>query len=208
MSTTTEDASRAASLPGPARVRRSGAHRIVDLTVFLAIAAGLVLTIVRFLGWLAPHETDLPDAPQETAVQEATLSLRGWNVTHQIHEANPTSAERVARLRELAAAAAGVALPLAPDAVESGFRKAELAWSHRERIGATEIRDTGDVPGTGAVVLFDPRDPAGERIIAWHVEIPLPGGKTQTIETVRSGLAPAAAPLQTDAKFSQRESAR
>lgn len=222
MHMTTEDASRAAPTLRPARVPRNGAQRIVDLTVFVAIAAGLVLTIARFLGWFAPPEEPVVDLPPETAVHDAAITLQGWDVTHRIHEANasPTAEQRIDRLRELAARlqSGDLALPLAPDPVETGFQTAQMTWTLRERIGPAEIRDTGGVPGTGAVFLVDSRDPAGnettgrevqnERVAAWLAEIPLSGGRTQAIETTRTGLASAAVEGNTAKKFGQQENGR
>lgn len=222
MHMTTEDASRAAPTLRPARVPRNGAQRIVDLTVFVAIAAGLVLTIARFLGWFAPPEEPVVDLPPETAVHNAAITLRGWDVTHRIHEANasPTAEQRINRLRDLAARlqSGHLSLPLAPDPIETGFQTAQMTWTLRERIGLAEIRDTGSVPGTGALFLVDSRDPASaktageagenERVAAWLAEIPLSGGRTQTIETTRTGLASAAVEGNTAKQFGQQENGR
>lgn len=222
MHMTTEDASRAAQTLRSARVPRNGAQRLVDLTVFVAIATGLVLTIARFLGWFAPPEEPVVDLPLETAVHEAAISLRGWDVTHRIHESSaiPTAQQRIDRLRALAARlqSGDLSLPLAPDPVETGFQTAQMTWTVHEWIGPAEIRDTGGVPGTGCLVLVDSRDPAGkeatggegesERVAAWLAEIPLSGGRTQTIETIRTGLAPAAAENKTTEQFGQQENGR
>ncbi len=171
--------------------RRSVPQRILDAVLFFAIAVGLVLTVSRFVKSLRTPSSDVAPADLPEPINEAVLSVTGWQVFHKTVSADEprSNVSRLDRLRALARRAPSIPLPLAADAIETGFQRADLHWTVRERIGNAEIRDTGEVPGTGAVVIHDPADPNGERVLAWYAELPLANGERHVIETIRADLA-------------------
>lgn len=179
-------------LPSPA-TRRTVPQRIVDAILFSAIAAGLVLMVSRFLQTVSAPPPELLSADSPEPIHEAVLSVTGWKVFQRTEHAAgaPSNARRLDRLRAIALRAPSVSLPLAADAIETGFQRADLDWAVRERMAKAEIRDTGGMPGTGAVVLHDPADPNGERVLAWYAELPSVDGEIRIIETIRADLADA-----------------
>lgn len=170
--------------------RRTLPQRVVDAILFSAIAAGLVLTVARFLRSVNAPPAPVASVDEPEPIREATLSVSGWSVFQRtVPATGSANAPRLDRLRALARRASSVTLPLAADAIETGFQRSNLDWAVRERVGETEIRDTGGVPGTGALLLHDPADPNGERVLAWYAELPLADGEIRVIETIRADLA-------------------
>ena len=188
---TAEESDRPSGTVPKTPARRTLLQRSVDAILFSAVAAGVVLTVSRFLQSVSTSEP-APVAPGVSEpIQEAVLSVTGWQVFQRTEPryGPPSIRPRLERLRELARRASSATLPLAADSIETGFQRAALDWAVRERVGMAEIRDTGAVPGTGAVFLHDPADPNGERVLAWYAELPLASGEIRVIETVRADLA-------------------
>lgn len=167
---------------------------LVDATVLLAIAFGVGLLAVRFVGSADQEPPAVNESLPESVFDPVPLTVGGWSVTQSsINEASgyEPDAGRL-RMRQLAAVAQDIPLPLRADDIETGLLSARVDWTRHERIGNLAIRETGSSPGTMALFRVQAGDPNGNRVIAWRTEIPMANGRLQVIETVRTEAAIAA----------------
>jgi hypothetical protein len=184
----------ASTPPGRVGARTPFANRLVDGIVFFALAAGLVMAVLKLTAPVAevsPPQEDFIPGEQQTA---ATFQLTGWTVTQRSTPGSLAhSRELVAQeLRQAAFALGPVDLPLAPDGVESRFLSEAQSWPIQEAVERIDLRlPPGDAP-VGALIVKDAFEGGGLRVVGWVAALPAGPEQIRLLKLVRGGRGDAA----------------